>query len=147
MQVLLKYYRELLIVVLVASLYFTYNKYTEVSSTNNELTTKLANVNTDIQIVEKIVEIRPDGTKIVTEKETKDKSTETVAESSEKTETETKIASKSRYSLEVLHPVNAFDANKIQIGVGARIGDLPAFGTVHYNFENKDILLGIRLEF
>jgi len=74
----------------------------------------------------------------------------TVEEKTVQTEKDTKVSSqtadkKSRYSVGAY--VNTADRGDYRVDVGARLGDLPAFGVVGYEFNDKTVYAGVRLEF
>lgn len=52
---------------------------------------------------------------------------------------------KSRYDIHA--SADPWDRSDVTVGVGARIGDLPAFGTVDYRVKDRSVLVGVRIEF
>ena len=129
---LLRWWREYLIVGLIAVIAVGYSVWPErlpptpaSSSTKTETETK--------QVVH-VITTEPDGT--ITEKTTT-------------TEKDTKVSSKatdkSRYGVGVY--INTQRAQDYRVDVSARLGALPLFGVIGYEFKDKTIYAGIRAEF
>jgi hypothetical protein len=81
---------------------------------------------------------KPDGSTTV-------KVVETVKEIKTQQETAQVPTQLSRYDVHAA--VNPADRSDYQVGVGARLGNLPAFGTVDYRPKFNTWLLGVRVEF
>lgn len=129
---MLRWWREYLIVGLLAVIAVGYAVWPEQapvqagpSSTKTETQTK--------QVIH-VVTTEPDGTIIekttTTEKDTKVSS---------------KAADKSKYAVGAY--MNTADRSDYRVDAAARLGNLPLHGVVGYEFKDKTIYAGVRLEF
>lgn len=135
----LKFWRELLILALSAACYFIYHTRT---SDPCPPVPELIQEKTETKQIVKTVTTKPDGTK-------EEKTVKTVKVVKEKTKTADKSNVGGR-------PLSRYDVHAsfrpghtgvYSVGVGARLGNLPAFGTTDYEIYSKTFLLGLRVEF
>lgn len=130
---ILKFYREIIIVALLAVIAGGYLLWPQPdTAAGKDIKTK-EEVDTKQTII--TVVKRPDGTveekTVITEKETK-----VSTENSDKM---------SRYSVGAY--ANVRDVKDYRIDVAARLGNLPLHGVLGYEFKDKTIYAGIRAEF
>lgn len=133
---ILKFWRETLIVTLVGLAVFLYNYPLGCPAPEVKVVTKTQEV-VVTKVVEKIKEIKPDGTvieKVITKDETKDTKGTKVAEKS-----------KAKYSVGV--QIRDLDYKDLIVGAGARLGDSPFWATAGYEVKGKNVLLGVKVEF
>jgi Zn-dependent membrane protease YugP len=137
-----RFWRELTIVVLTGACYILYTRPAAPCPTASEKVAEEIVEEENVQTVTVVV-TKPDGTK--TEKTTK---TEKNTKVSEKVSDKVKVGAvtKTRYEVSVAAPVGE-EYQDVRVGVGARIGDLPLFGTVDYRIKSKEVMVGLRLEF
>lgn len=139
-----RFWRELTILVLAGVCYLLYTRPQAPCPTSVAKETQKEEVVEEEQIkTVTVVVTKPDGTK--TEKTTK---TENNTKVSEKQSDKIKVVteSKTRYEVSVGAPVSK-GYQDFRLGVGARIGDLPLFGTVDYRIKSKEVMVGLKLEF
>lgn len=143
---ILRYWREVAILILAAACYLLYTKK-PLKCPTVVADTKVVKVET-VDTVQKVVVItvKPDGTKtektVTTEKQTQTKEKEKVHEIAVPVAVEKPLT---RYDIHLTRPVSD-DPYDYQVGVGARLGDLPVFGTADYRWKTREILLGVRVE-
>lgn len=146
---MLRFWREFLILALSAACYVLYNNANTdlpppvVTTTDHQLKEKEEKIQTVTTITKK-----PDGT-ITKKTVTTEKKTKVSQKESDKQVVPLPIgaASLTRYDVHVSRPFS-FDGTSTdyQIGVGARIGNLPVFGTVDYRWKTRELFVGVRLE-
>ncbi len=135
---MLRFWREVLILVLAGTCYLLYS-----IRGGPDCPPVAPTVTEKVVIEQKVTTVttKPDGTKIEktveTEKKTKEKS-----KPSDKV-VEAAAARQSKYDIHFTHDGKSFHS----IGVGARLGDLPAFGTLDYEIPTRSVLIGVRAEF
>jgi hypothetical protein len=147
---LIRFWRELLILVLSAVTYVLYTRPDQVCPT----AITVAGAHTDEKVEEIATEqkvttitVKPDGTKEKKIVETK-KDTKVSQVVADKKDVSVVTSPISRYDLHVATPVSAWkDWKDYQVGIGVRLGDLPAFGTLDYRFRDRAIIVGLRMEF
>ncbi len=145
---MLKYWKEITIAVLLAILVFANNQYDEVQKQLDIEITKNSKVRVDTVTVEKIVEVRKDGTKVIIDRtvDTKKEATEEVKEVEKLVEI--KKDTKNYYSVGLSHPVTSkFDVRLLEVEAGMRIFKTDLWGTVGYQQDNNIVTLGVRYEF
>ncbi len=87
--------------------------------------------------------VRPNGTVDKTTVVTSDTHTNTDVHESEHVSV-VPTGTKSKYAVDVT--TDPFDIHNAKIGVGARLGDLPAFGVLEYEIKDKTVRAGVRVE-
>lgn len=157
---MIKYWKEIVIVILLGLLVFSQNERQELVEEITTKTTEVSNLQkqikekSNVEVVERIVIQKKDGTVI-----TKDKST--VKKTEVKTEVaETKkiesiedvkrvITNKSKWSVGVSYPVLSrdFSAEDFSVQAGTRIFSTPFWLEAGYNNRNGDVSIGVKFEF
>lgn len=154
MVMLKKYWREALILVLIAACYFEYSlpKPEPVTITKEQIVYK-DRVVTVVKEVEahksrtKTV-TKPDGTKIVTEShEDRASDTKTADTTHEQQVNTTTESANTQYDYSIQITIKPQDPRAVKLDIGARIGRLPVSGVVGYDFEHKEAQVGLRYEF
>lgn len=138
---ILKFWREILLGIAIAAAIFFYQypfncpapEIKTVVKTEEKIVTK---------VVEKIKEIRPDGTVIEKEVTTDTKKN---AKVSDKKTDKGSTSPTEKYSVGV--SIKNLDYKDLLIDVGARLGDTPFEATAGYETKDKAFLLGIRVRF
>lgn len=158
----LKWWKEIVMLGLAAAAALFYWLYTSEVEQNAAAATYSASLEEALQkseqsttetvkVTHKVI-TRPDGTKEVVEEKVNVKAKVSKKSSDKKTVTEVAKATtpdKSRYLVGVLVP-NTFaqpDWKHPEIQLGARLGNSPAFGIVQYRLDNREISLGVQVEF
>lgn len=138
---IIKFWRETVILGLLALAVFLYNFPQNCPTPEVKIVTKTEEV-VVTKVVEKIKEIKPDGT--VIEKEiTKDEKKDSKV--SDKKTDKVVVASKPKYEAAVA--IRDLDYKDLVVGVGARLGDSPFWATAGYEVKTKSALIGIKVEF
>lgn len=126
---MLRWWRELLILALCGVIFAGYKLWPSPVAP-----TPAVKTNTEVHQVTKVVTTRPDGT---------------IIEKTVSTEKNTKVSNsgtdKSRYGVGAY--INTADRNDYRLDASARLGALPLFGVVGYEFKDKTVYAGIRAEF
>lgn len=145
MIILAKYWRESAIVVLSILLGLTcFYSYTTIETYKQEIAS-VTKTKQKVQIVEKIVETQKDGTtKTVDRIITKDKEEQKEETILTEAEVRTRLA---LYSISAHVDLTTLDVETLDIKVGARIFSSPAWLEAGFDFEDKDVTIGVRYEF
>lgn len=145
---ILSNWREVIIAILSIVCFYLYNKKPLMCPTL--VADKQVEKVEQIEKTQKVVTVttRPDGTKTVktvtTEKQTQIQEREQVRETVAVVKQDL-----TRYDVHMARPISYGTSNgeyDYQIGVGARIGNLPAFITVDYRWYTKELMAGVRIE-
>lgn len=154
---MLKYWKEVVIIGLIALSYIMYQKLKEESIATSEITRayqQLAiessrlqeRIKTDVQIVT-VTEKRPDGTKTTTKTETKKEVKETAKEKTKTVDKQESVVQRptrdvSKYSVSVYYRPWREGVDRVQGDVGMRLGVLPLEAVV--GGSSDGVYLGIR---
>jgi hypothetical protein len=136
---LLKYWRELIIVVISAACALLY--YTRQPDCPPSQPAIIVPVSKEEDTTTKVVKVttKPSGATIT-------ETTETVKSIKEKSKAVVIPNNKPhKYSIGV--SVNPLDLKHFQVDVGARLGNLPAEAVLGYDTKDKDISVGVRINF
>lgn len=142
-----KYWKEIVIVVLLAGLVFGSNQYESLKEEYQLQLTENTKLKENTTIVEKITEVRPDGTRIVI-----DRNTDTQKEIDKQTEkvevARVEKVSKKNYSISVHTPIQINPTlQDLSITAGIRLFHTPIWGEIGYQTKDNEITAGLRLEF
>ena len=130
MSMFIRFWRELTILGLLGVLFIGYKTWPSPVAPAPDV-----KENVQVNQVVKVKTTRPDGT--IEEKVTiLKKDTKVTTSNADK---------KSNYSIGAY--INAMDRSDYRVDVAARIGKLPAFGVVGYEFKDKTVFVGVRVEF
>lgn len=143
-----RFWRETLICILAAVCYYIYNISPQSCPTPSTIAAQETQQKEEkIQTVTTTTK-KPDGT-VVKKVVTTEKKTKVEEKSSDKQTVPPVLgaASLTRYDVHVSRPFS-FDSESTdyQVGVGARIGNLPVFGTIDYRYKTRELFMGARVE-
>ena len=138
MTILIKFYREILIVVLGAASYYLYSNPIEVIK---ELPRIVEVEKVVTKTVVKTVVTKPDGTTIVKE-EQQDTTSDKVADKAV-----TPIVKLNPYKYSVGVSIRDLDYKDFLVESGIRFADTPLVGTAGFDVKQRSFLLGVRYEF
>ncbi len=155
-QSIIRKYGPWLIVILIAIT--GYSKYSKevkrreyLETENRKLTEKISEKS---QTEETVIETRPDGTTVITTRDTNttrrtDKSD--ITDATIYSKEELIRMSKSNYTVGVTVPTSSITdvlkAKQMNFDLGVRIWNLPAFGVLQYNVRSSTAAIGFRVEF
>lgn len=144
---IIKYWKELLIVLLLGSTYVLAKLYNQKPKEIQVpvLTEKIVEVEKIVErTVTKVVTTLPDGTTIVKD-ETKDTAKDTSKDNSKQTMPVIVKSNPYRYSVGV--SIRDLDYKDFLVEAGIRFADTPLVATVGFDVKPRSFLLGVRYEF